>query len=81
LVSIESAAENDFIFSNINDIVHIGLTDADTEGNFVWSDGTALTYDNSQSFTPNSPTNNFGVMYNWQPGFGRYNDSDRRFSK
>ena len=76
LVSIESAAENDFIFSNINDIVHIGLTDADTEGNFVWSDGTALTYDNSQSFTPNSPTNNFGVMYNWQPGKWGYVSSN-----
>ena len=76
LVAIESAAENNYLFSNINDMVHIGLTDEGTEGNFVWSDGTALTYDNVQSFTPNSPTNNYGVMYNWQPGKWGYVNSN-----
>ncbi|KAJ7379755.1 Sushi, von Willebrand factor type A, EGF and pentraxin [Desmophyllum pertusum] len=46
LVKIESAEENDFIKSQYltgNVVYWIGLTDAENEGTWKWSDGSALT--------------------------------------
>jgi len=51
LVVIEDAAENDFVFSQARDLGigsfqgwWIGLSDAATEGEYVWVDGTVATY-------------------------------------
>ncbi len=76
LAIIENQAENDFIFSAINDVVHIGLSDKDTEGTFTWVDGSPLQYDNTQSFTANSSRDDYVVMYNWQPGSWGYVSSN-----
>ncbi len=76
LVYIESQEENDFILSQIGEVVFIGMTDENSEGTFTWSDGSALSYDNTQSFTPNSSSNNYGVIYNWAPGRWGYESSN-----
>ena len=76
LVVIDNQIENDFIFSAANEMVHIGLTDKETEGTFGWVDGSLLQYDNTQSFIANSPINNYAVMYNWQPGKWGYISAD-----
>jgi len=60
LVSINSASENNFLFNNFGDSdpenfgVWIGLTDADSEGNFAWSSGDLLGYEN---WWPGQPDN------------------------
>lgn len=58
LVSINSAAENDYLTSLLrSQSVHIGLSDVAKEGSFVWADGTPLTYTN---WFLNQPNNQFG---------------------
>ena len=46
LATIESAAENEFLRSNIADIAFIGLSDASMEGTLEWASGEPLTYSN-----------------------------------
>ncbi|XP_078380544.1 uncharacterized protein LOC144663458 [Oculina patagonica] len=59
LVKIESADENDFIKSLVGEVDYwIGLTDAETENEFKWSDGSELTgYKNWMSSDPNNYNN------------------------
>ena len=57
LVKIESNNENDFIEKElqINKAYWIGLTDAETENEWKWSDGSQLTeYTNWKSGQPNN---------------------------
>ncbi|KAJ8036335.1 Macrophage mannose receptor 1 [Holothuria leucospilota] len=64
LVSIFSGEENDYIVSQFEDLVNIGINDiwigmADypTDGVFIWSDNSAVTYTNWKQNEPfNSPT-------------------------
>ena len=47
LVSIGSQAENDFVRANVTgSVTWIGYTDNASEGNYVWSNGEATTYQN-----------------------------------
>ncbi len=63
LVVINSQAENDFVKSIIgNEIVLIGLSDAQTEGDYQWVNGEPLTYNNLQA---NPGDNDYGIMYFW----------------
>lgn len=63
LVVINSQAENDFVKSIIgNEIILIGLSDAQTEGDFQWTNGDPLTYNNLQA---NPGGDDYGIMYFW----------------
>jgi cephalosporin-C deacetylase-like acetyl esterase len=66
LAHIRDKEMNDFIQKNINgDIVFIGINDAETEGQLVWTDGSSLSYSNFPSGFNNSGDNDFGVLYPW----------------
>lgn len=94
LVTINSAAENSWIYSTFNPLLPvlpvpgecaivflwIGLNDAQSEGNFVWSSGEPVTYTN---WSPNQPDNARGLedfTHIWTPGstpnqpLGTWND-------
>ena len=68
LVSINSQAENDFIHGLVSDVVFIGLTDLDTEGEPYWMNGDSLGYTNYSDCdwcAANDAAHNFGVMLPW----------------
>ena len=90
LVKIESQAENDYIAGLLgaSRTAWIGANDRTQEGNWVWHDGTPLTYTNWASGEPNNwndgdPGEDDAVM-NWGTGagLGRWNDwVDRDISR
>ncbi len=63
LVSIDNAAENNFIENNISEISLIGLSDAMSEGTFTWTSGGNVGYNNL--IGPNTVNNNYGVINFW----------------
>ncbi len=68
VVTINDAAENEFVKSNISDIVFIGLNDAGSEGNLVWANGDPLNYNNINVCAfcaPNNAANDYVVMTFW----------------
>ncbi|HFC00978.1 MAG TPA: HYR domain-containing protein, partial [Phaeodactylibacter sp.] len=72
LVTINSAAENNFIQQNISDMVYIGLNDVQSEGNLVWTNGDALTYDNINPCgfcNGNSASLDYVIMQPWDGGW------------
>ena len=89
LVSINSQEEQQFIYENFleNDSSEdigkwIGFTDKDQEGNWVWTDGSPITYTNWNNGEPNdsSPlgiSENYGIIYgNGDPqSAGFWNDT------
>ncbi|XP_022806021.1 macrophage mannose receptor 1-like [Stylophora pistillata] len=72
LVSIHSAAENNFIALHISDNYWIGLNDLRTEGNLQWSDGSSLVYSNYQFGEPNDHYGQEDCME--MRGEGQWND-------
>ncbi|MCY2989793.1 MAG: FG-GAP-like repeat-containing protein, partial [Planctomycetota bacterium] len=74
LVTINSAAENEFVRANFaapNGEVWIGLTDEAVEGTFVWTNGEPVSYTNWNSGEPdNSSNEDYGEMYSG----GTWND-------
>jgi len=79
LVSINSQAEQDFVWQNFGSLggidrrVWIGFSDASSEGAFAWSDGTAAKYTN---WNPGEPNNSGGVEHFAEllGSNGRWND-------
>lgn len=75
LVTINDAAENQFIltnFANVAGRVWLGLNDVATEGSFEWANGEAVTYTNWEPGEPNnSGDEDFVAMYS---GNGRWVD-------
>ena len=63
LASMNTEEENDFLLDLIDEIVFIGLTDQNDEGNLTWDDGSNLTFDNVEEF--NSENEDFGNMNFW----------------
>ena len=78
LAAIGSAGENNFL-ANILTLqsAWIGLNDANSEGNFTWSNGDPLTYTNWYPQQPNSYGNNqdYCEMLNNGQWNDQYNDS------
>ncbi len=70
LVSIESAAENEFLRSQIGTLIpYIGLSDKDVEGVFAWDNGEALVYDNV-NLADNSNPADYVVLNFWDGSWG-----------
>ncbi len=66
LAIINDAAENDFIQQNINnEIVFIGLSDVEQEGNLRWVDGSPVGYSKYVSGLNNNNDNDFVTVYPW----------------
>ncbi len=76
LVSINSAAENNFINSFTgNSQVYIGFTDENNEGTFTWMNGDPVTYTNWNSGEPNdSDPGAGGEDFTVMTAFGDWND-------
>lgn len=75
LATVSSTAQNKFFQSNLTTSNGwIGLSDAISEGNFTWNNGTQLSYSNWQSGEPNNfgGTEHYGEM---DPS-GKWNDVD-----
>lgn len=72
LITINDAAENLFIQSKINELVHIGLSDQAVEGDLKWVDGTGLTYENFDICNfcdANSANHDNLIMHPWNGGW------------
>jgi len=57
LVSINSQAENDFLEKMLGGrrkALHLGATDRDREGRWVWADGSPMTYENWENGQPDN---------------------------
>ena len=81
LAVINSGGENDFIQSNISDLVYIGLNDVDSEGNMAWVNGEPVTYTNYDPCgfcSPNSDDDDYVVMHPWNGGWSYSNQFNQR---
>ncbi len=69
LVNIGSLAENQFLEGKFDEMVHIGLNDADNEGQLRWAGGTNSTFrniDNNCGFcNDNDAENDYVLMHPW----------------
>uniref|UniRef100_A0A3B3SEF0 Brevican n=1 Tax=Paramormyrops kingsleyae TaxID=1676925 RepID=A0A3B3SEF0_9TELE len=75
LASVWTPEEQDFIYNNYRDYQWIGLNDKTIEGDFHWSDGSPLLYENWYNGQPDSyflSGEDCGVMM-WNDG-GRWSD-------
>ncbi|CAG0905288.1 unnamed protein product, partial [Cyprideis torosa] len=74
LVTIESSAENTFVFGLLSDAAWIGLNDIDTEGTYVWSDGSQSGYTNWDDAQPNNWLNQDCIFMNGPSDGGKWGD-------
>ena len=80
LVGIEDNAENQFINGVVGgEIIHIGLTDMDSEGNPVWLNGEPTIFNNFSNFNANNEGNDFTVFYHWDGSWDWTNNSAWRY--
>ena len=78
LVTINDANEQQFLVDsliNANTLYWIGLNDVQSEGNFVWSSGEAVSYTNWYSGEPSNSggAENYTAI-NWGGRVGSWND-------
>jgi len=81
LVVVNSAEENNFIQSNISDLVYIGLNDVGTEGTMEWVNGEPVSYTNYDACAfcnPNTEPDDFVVMHSWNGGWSFSNQFNKR---
>ena len=72
LASVGSEEENTFIASLSSKGLWLGGTDKDQEGKFVWTDGTAWTYQNWNDKEPNNAGDKEDCLQ--MDGSGSWND-------
>ncbi len=68
MATINSAAENQFLTNEISEISYIGLNDAASEGDFVWTDNSTATYTNFSDCSwcaANSADYEYYAMFPW----------------
>ncbi len=65
LVVVEDEAEDDFLGDNISTVIHIGLTDANSEGDLTWVNGAPLGYTNFSSSANNTASNDYVFKAPW----------------
>lgn len=73
LASITSAGENAWLAARVPAYITIGLSDAASEGNFVWDSGEPLSYSNWWPGEPNNVGNEDYTVINFNQT-GRWND-------
>ena len=82
LVSIPDQATNDFL-TQLSDVISwIGATDAASEGNWQWSDGTPWGYESWAAGEPNNGGGlgqNYGAINYFSTGLWDDDDSNRPF--
>ena len=79
LVTINDAAENDWVFNMWGDhFLWIGLNDSQNEGTFVWVSGEALTFTNWANGEPNNANGDEDYVNMYPNSFstGEWNDCD-----
>jgi len=80
LAMIGDAEENQFLWDNIDEIVHIGFNDETTEGAFEWINGAALGYTNYRSDFNNNDDNDYGSLQPWDGKWEVYSDLVWKYS-
>ncbi len=68
LVSINSSGENNFLANQVDEMVHIGLNDAQNEGTLTWVNSAPLNYTNYDICAfcqANDAANDYAVMHPW----------------
>ena len=65
IVVVGDQAEDDFLGDNISTVIHLGMSDVNTEGNFEWINGEAATYTNFSSSANNTATNDYVYKAPW----------------
>jgi len=76
LASIHSAKEQAFVGGIVPNQTWIGLTDVKVEGDFVWSDGTALDFEQWRTQQPDNMNNEDCVVITASGNDFRWNDGD-----
>ncbi|XP_070539238.1 alpha-N-acetylgalactosamine-specific lectin-like [Ptychodera flava] len=76
LAVVNDAEENLFLKRYTLNQFHfwIGLDDIDSEGNYVWADGSSLTYSNWNSAQPDNYGNNEDCVHLISNADGKWND-------
>ena len=75
LASLNSAAENQWVFSAFGgSSTWIGFNDIQQEGQWVWTDGSAVTYTNWNSGEPNNSGGAEDTAHTWGGGLSTWND-------
>ncbi|MFT5679608.1 MAG: hypothetical protein ACI8RZ_000512, partial [Myxococcota bacterium] len=75
LVTIDDATENSAVAALYSSTFWIGFNDHDSEGDFVWEDGSAVTFTSWGSGEPNDSSNEDCTHTNWSSA-GIWNDYD-----
>jgi hypothetical protein len=69
LVTINDAAENEFVWNTLGTNKWIGLSDAKVEGDWEWSSGEPISYENWVGWARNQgPTEDYGWLWGAYPG-------------
>lgn len=84
LVTIDNQAENDFISAQIDEMVYIGLSDANSEGSLTWVSGENASYrnidENCGFCADNNQENDYTLMHPWNGQWSYMNQwSARRY--
>jgi len=81
LAVINSQAENDFIWNEIDELVYIGIDDYQTENTLAWVNGSSVSYTNfdvCNFCNENTPEMDFVIMHSWNGAWSWSNFYNQR---